>query len=291
MSARALMTGVTGFIGGRLARHLVSAGWEVHALSRGPLAPSQGNVTAHRYAGDTAEVLAAVDHARPDVIFHLASLYLADHRTDQISDLIAANVLLTGQLAEAASLIGGACLLNTGTAWQNLDGETYLPVNLYAATKQAGADLLRYYHAARGLPVLTLKLFDTYGPGDTRRKLVQLLVEAVLRNEPLGLSPGEQRIDLTHVDDVVMAFASAAHHLRNGHEGTYFVGGDRLSVRELTQRVGRALGRPVPARFGERPYRPREVMEPAPPLPLLPGWAPRIDLDDGIRELATRSAP
>jgi len=298
MSRTALVTGATGFIGGKLVRRLLDAGWSVHVLRRNA-APLPPGVEAHVYAGGTDEVAAAVNAAGPDVIFHLASLYLADHRAEQVADLVASNVLLTAQLAEAASAAGtGVPLLNTGTAWQASGQQReekagYAPVNLYAATKQAGADLLRYYADARGLPALTLRLFDTYGPGDTRRKLVQLLVEAAQAGEPLGMSPGEQRIDLTHVDDAVGAFLVAAKRLLNADAGAFedfYVSGDRLSVRELAGRVGEALGRDVPARFGERPYRPREVMEPVAAAPLLPGWSPSVTLSEGIRALAGMGA-
>ena len=288
MSRRALITGATGFIGQRLARRLLADGWTVHALLRG--ASPLPEMVAHPYAGLTDDVVSAVAAARPDIVFHLASLYLADHRSDQVADLVASNVLLTAQLAEALCAgEGPRRLLNTGTGWQHGRDGTYQPVNLYAATKQAGADLLDYYADARGLSILTLKLFDTYGPGDTRRKLVQLLVEAATSGTPLGMSPGEQRIDLTHVDDVIDAFVHAGERLIDNvgtPNETFFVGGDRVSVRELAARVGAALDRPVLARFGERPYRAREVMEPAPAFPLLPGWARRVSLDDGIRALA-----
>lgn len=288
MSRTALITGVTGFIGQRLARRLLGEGWTVHALLRGAPPTKMPGLITHHYAGRMEDVVNAVVAGSPDVTFHLASLYLADHRPEQVGDLVASNVLLTAQLAEALSISVDCRLINTGTAWQHHRGATYLPVNLYAATKQAGADLLRYYADGRGLSVITLKLFDTYGPGDTRRKLVQLLVEAAVSGRRLDMSPGEQRVDLTHVDDVVQAYVLAAELLcaTATIEETFFVGGDRLSVRELADRVASALARPVDARFGGRPYRAREVMEPVAAVPLLPGWRPATSLSDGIRALA-----
>ena len=74
-------------------------------------------------------------------IIHLASLYLASHRPDQVADLVNANILLGTSLLEAAKLAGVRWFLNTGTIWQNYQSpecsDEYHPVNLYAATKQA----------------------------------------------------------------------------------------------------------------------------------------------------------
>ena len=290
MSRTALVTGATGFIGGHLVRRLLREGWQVAALARAASDTSglPADVRVHRI-GEPDELRDTIAAAAPDIVFHLASLYLADHRPDQIAALVGSNVLFVTELAEAMTRAGCARLVNTGTAWQHAGPDGERPVNLYAATKRAADEMLRYYQEVRGLSVVTLTLFDSYGPGDTRRKLVQLLVEAALNGAPLGMSPGEQRIDLTHVDDIDAAFVVAGERLL-GHPGPlderFFVANDRLSVRDLAARVAAALDRPLPARFGERPYRPREVMEPVAAAPLLPGWDPQVALDDGIRALA-----
>jgi nucleoside-diphosphate-sugar epimerase len=224
------------------------------------------------------------------VVFHLASLYLADHRPEQVDALVDSNVRFPAQLAEAMSAAGATRLVNTGTAWQHYRTEGYNPVNLYAATKQACIDLLQYYHDARGLSVITLKLFDTYGPGDKRRKLVQLLIDAALSGEALDMSPGEQVVDLTHIDDVVEAFLIAGDTLLRAEaplNADHLLSGERFTIRELAVAVSQALGRNVDARFGERPYRSREVMIPVVPDPasLLLPWRRTRDVRSTLAEL------
>lgn len=288
----AFVTGVTGFIGGKLADRLLADGWAVHALLR-PTSSADGldpRLSLHRHDGTAASLATILTGAAPDIVFHLASLYLADHRPDEVDDLVASNILFPTQLAEAMTAAGLRRLVNTGTAWQHFGTSDYNPVNLYAATKQACLDMLRYYHEARGLSVVTLKLFDTYGAGDKRRKLVQLLVDAASSGEPLGMSPGEQIVDLTHVDDVVEAFVVAAGRLlatEHPVNESFFVSGERLSVQELVATVGKLLGQTITVEFGARPYRSREVMRPvaASDAHHLPGWRRRHTLDSILRSL------
>ncbi|WP_374945157.1 NAD-dependent epimerase/dehydratase family protein [Sphingomonas sp.] len=297
MSRRALITGAGGFIGGRLAERLRADGWTVHALAReagvAKLAPE---LVVHRYDGSTRSVAAAVAAADADVVFHLASLYLADHKADEVEPLVASNILLAAQIGEAVAGSRSPRLVNTGTAWQHYGGVPYRPVNLYAATKQAADDLLQFYADARGLSVITLKLFDTYGVGDTRRKLVQLLADAAVSGETLAMSPGEQTVDLTHVDDVVDAFAVAAERLMETPRplcDTAFVSGERMTVRELAALAGTVLGRSVVTQFGGRPYRTREVMMPYLPADTerLPGWTRTRTLGATLPALAGGRAP
>jgi hypothetical protein len=139
------------------------------------------------------------------------------------------------------------------------------PVNLYAATKQAFEDILSYYVDAHGLKVMTLALFDTYGPGDPRQKLVSLLWKTALSGQELAMSPGEQLIDIVYIDDVLDAFVVAADLLMEQSEGHLRYGissGQPIRLIDLAKIFEEASGLTLPISWGGRPYRPREVMKP-----------------------------
>jgi nucleoside-diphosphate-sugar epimerase len=296
MKSRALITGATGYIGTKLSQRLLDEGWRVDVLVREKSRPLAGKVTSHGYDGSTQSVLDAVAVAKPDVVFHLASLFIAEHRSDQVTDLINSNLLFATQLAEACARNGVKHFINTGTSWQHYRSDVYDPVCLYAATKQAFEDILDYYADAFSMRVITLKLFDTYGPDDLRPKLVNLLVKALESGEALGMSPGEQVLDLVHIDDVTRAFAVAAQQLLDGvlpqpHVRYAVSSGKSLSVRQLVARLEQVSGRAINVIFSARPYREREVMSPwqagMPP----PGWHAQIDTDAGFASMLQTFTP
>ena len=286
---RALVTGATGFIGGHLVGALARSGWEVHALARGRSPPAPAQV--HGIDGSQQRLTDVLGKVRPDAVFHLASLFLADHSPEQVNPLVDSNVVFPAQLVEAMIRTNCRRLVNTGTAWQFDATGARAPVNLYAATKQAFDALLPYYRSAHGLSVVSLRLYDTYGPGDPRRKLIGILLDAAESGEVLDMSPGEQVVDLTHVDDVVAAFVQAGDRLLTVEpplDEEWFVSGERQTVRDLVDAVGRALGRPLPVRFGGRPYRPREVMMPVDPAGRsVPGWRRRRSIAEALLEMCT----
>lgn len=293
---RALITGAAGFIGGGLTRRLLTEGWEVHVLlgrmcRREALADVEGRVTVHEHDGTMASMLTLMGKANPDIVFHLAALFISDHQPMDVQDLVQSNILFSTQLAEAMAAHGITRLVNTGTSWQHFGVPGYRPVNLYAATKQAFEDILAYYHDAHGFSCITLKLYDTYGPGDRRRKLIHILLEAARSGEPLAMSPGEQELELTHLTDVTAAFAQAADRLLGATKpvlAAYLVSGTRLTVQDLVGQVSRAAGRPIQVQWGGRPYRTREVMIPvASEGRTLPGWTPAVSLEAGLAQLLT----
>ena len=287
----ALITGATGFIGSHLARRLVKDGWEVHVILRpeSDLAILQGaakQLIVHRHDGTTGSMLEIVAAAKPEIVFHLASLFLAQHRSDDIEPLVTSNITFGTQLVEAMVAKGCYRLVNTGTSWQHYENDEYNPVNLYAATKQAFEDILRYYVETSPLMVITLKLFDTYGPEDLRPKLFALLRKVLETQETLAMSPGEQLIDLVYIDDVIEAFIVAAERVLSdkgaAQEDFAVTSGAPIRLKELVNEVARTCGRPIPINWGGRPYRPREVMVPWTIGAVLPGWRPSVGFKEGV---------
>lgn len=291
----ALVTGSTGFVGGHLVRRLVREGWQVHVVSRIgsclPDAPELAHVKNHIHDGSTQSLVECVTHAKPDVVFHLASLFLSQHAVKDIESLIQSNVLFGSQLLEAMKLNGVACFINTGTSWQHFNNEDYNPVCLYAATKQAFEAILEYYVQACDIKAITLKLFDTYGPDDRRPKLFNLLNKAAKTGEPLDMSAGEQLIDLVHIDDVVEAYVLAAQRVLAGkalkHEIYAVSSGHPLPLRELVELYATVTEQVVPVNWGARPYRYREVMVSWKQGENLPEWMPKISLKTGLSSLSS----
>jgi nucleoside-diphosphate-sugar epimerase len=285
---KALVTGATGFIGRHLLRKLSQEGWEVAYLCRNPpeLVGGEGYVIPDHHE----ELSALLRKIKPDVVFHLATCFRAEHTPQDIPQLLAANIELGVRLAEAMTAAGVLALLNVGTIWQNFDARPFSPVSLYAATKQAMADLLQYYSEVRGLKVITLKLGDTYGPHDTRRKVVELLIEAAQKGTPLEMSPGEQLVDLVHVEDALSAMLLAARILANSNQSQVFetyavTSGNPLSLQELAARIEKVVGRKLQITWGVRPYRKREMFRSFVVDAPLPGWRPQYDLSAGISQL------
>ncbi|WP_432380658.1 NAD-dependent epimerase/dehydratase family protein [Duganella sp. P38] len=284
---RALVTGASGFVGAALTRRLLADGWEVHLLLRASSAadalPPQAHV--HRLDGSTLQLLDIMRAAAPDVVFHLASLFLAAHKPEDVERLVNANLLFGTQLVEAMAACGVKKLVNTGTSWEHYEDHPYNPVCLYAATKAAFTALLHFYTEVHQLRVVTLKLFDTYGAGDTRPKVLNLLKRVANEGTSLGMSPGGQLVDLVYIDDVLDAFVLAAGQLdtqANAIEEYGVSSGKPLPLKDIAALYARVSGKPLNIEWGGRPYREREVMVPWHSYRSVPGWQPKVALAEGL---------
>lgn len=287
---KVLLTGATGFTGSYVLRALIQAGWSVDILVRptstlGMIEGVKSKVGIHIYNGTLDDAMHIVSTTSPDVVIHVASMVVSEHKPNDVTALIESNILLGTQLLESMAKVGVKYFLNTGTYWEHFHSREYSPVGLYAASKFAFQNILQYYVELKGIDSITLKLYDAYGANDSRAKLMNLLFRAAETGELVLMTEGAQKIDLIHVLDVAEAYISAASRLLNGlvhgHE-IYGVGsGNHLTVREVVKVFERVCGKKLNIEWGARPYRAREVMEPC-RLDPLPGWRPRIELERGI---------
>lgn len=283
---RILVTGATGFIGTNLTRELRKNN-DLFILGQFEGDPEKLGLPGIVMTDDIQCLADYIKVNEIEGIIHLASLYLTVHTPEQVKDLVLSNVYFGTAVLEAASLAGTVkWFLNTGSIWQNYNvkGTAYNPVNLYAATKQAFIDMAKYYRDVFGIRFCTLKLCDTYGPGDPRPKLFKLFKDYSESGEVLKMSPGEQLIDLIFITDIIAGFTHLAELLASDAEledEYVLTSGKQISLKELANRFCEVSGRVLNIEWGGRPYRYREVMVPWKGTSV-PGWKAEVDVTKGI---------
>lgn len=281
-----LVTGATGFIG----RHLVNEfrqNHSLHILCRSKKSLEELDLPGFVMNDDIYALASYIKENNIEGIIHLASLYLPVHTTDQIKDLIMSNIFFGTAILEAASLTRTVrWFLNTGTIWQNymVEGNVYNPVNLYAATKQSFIDIAKFYIDTCKIRFCTLKLCDTYGPNDTRKKILKLFKECAENGDVLKMSPGDQLLDILYISDVVDGFRQLVDLLASDEEieEQYVLSsGSQISLKTLASVFEDVSQKKLNIEWGARNYRDREVMNPW-KGPVLKNWKARISLREGI---------
>ncbi|MBX4197920.1 NAD(P)-dependent oxidoreductase [Candidatus Parcubacteria bacterium] len=289
-----LVTGATGFIGSHLIKRLVTDNHSVHVLVR----PSTNtdtlkkeNVTLHVFNDSVTDLISHMQTEHFDGVIHLASLFLAQHKSEDIKNLIDSNVYFSTAVLEASVKSSIPWFINTGTFWQHYNDAEYSPVNLYAATKQAFEDIAKYYTETSALNFVTIKLSDTFGPNDTRSKIFNLWLKISKSKEPLDMSPGEQILDMSFVDNVIEGYATMIELLNKDSEkklkGKSFAitSNERMSLKKLAELFEQTTGFKLNINWSKKDYRPREVMIPWSKGQKIPGWKPLVSIKEGIKKL------
>lgn len=295
---KVLVTGATGFIGSHLVRAALEAGAETAALARPGSSLSRLSGVLDRVELVRADLLdrrtltETVRSLRPQVIFHLAAVTDVSRGLASL-DRSLADLRAAMNVVCAVEAAGTERLVHTGTCEEYGDNEAPFtedqppnPVSPYSASKAAATLYLRMFHKTTGLPVVILRPFLTYGPGQSPRRLLSQAMLSALTGRALDMTAGEQTREFNYVSDVVDGIMRAA--AAEGVEGEIInIGcGEERRVRDVVEEVYRAAGAPLNVRFGALPYREGEAMrfycDNSKARRLL-GWRPGVGLAEGIR--------
>lgn len=286
---RVLITGITGYIGSQLARALVPE-HTVYGLVREPLnttyLPQEllEKITLLSYDGTGKSVRAALEVSRPDVVYHLAAHYTGAREMDDVQRLVQSNLAFGAELLAAMSEAGCRQLVYATTVTTHVKGDHYQPLSFYAATKQAFSDLVEFYTSTGLMNAVAIALADTYGPGDHRPKVLNLIRQAALNGTPIDLTSGNQVFDVTYIDDVTRAFIGALELLHDAPHQFFQLGSENpCTLRETVELMLQINGLTLQANWGGRPEPERQIKEKLCIYPAPPNWRPEVSLKEGLR--------
>jgi nucleoside-diphosphate-sugar epimerase len=261
---RYLVTGGAGFIGSHLAERLVRDGHEVRVLDN--LATGKmANVEAARAAGrDRLEWIEGdirdLDTCRRacegvDFVLHQAALGSVPRSIENPGLTTSVNVLGTVNVFQAAreqgvrrvvSASSSSVYGNTATLPKHEDMAP-APLSPYAVGKLAGEEFARVFARTMGLPIVSLRYFNVFGPrqdaGSQYAAVIPRFIGALSEGRrPTVYGDGEQSRDFTFVDNVIEANLAACTRGEGTGEVMNIACGDRYSLNQLLRNLERILG-------------------------------------------------
>lgn len=293
---KAVVTGGAGFIGSHLVDALLERGCAVTVLDnfcngrRENLKDNVGHPALTVVDADINDAAAIAPHfVDVDWVFHLAALADIVPSIQNPTAYFRANVDGTFSVLEACRAHGVRRVVYTASSscygipdcYPTPESAAIKPEYPYALTKLLGEQLAMHWAQVYDLPVVSLRLFNVYGPR-TRTSGTYGAVFGVFLAQKLAGKPftvvgdGRQTRDFTYVSDVAAAFIAAAESTVSGE--IFNVGsGGCYSVNQLVQHLGGDVVY-VPKRPGEPDCTYADIAKIRAAL----GWSPNVAFADGV---------
>ena len=301
--SRILVTGIEGFAGGHLARHLSGIGHIVIGLHWADAPPG---LPAELHRGDICDfegTRALLEATQPEGIVHLAGISSVAMSESHQLTTYEVNTLGTLKLFEAARqlelkcrviLISSADVYGRSNVGRPLREDAPLqPLSPYALSRVMTCEAARFYHRTFGLDVVILRPFSHTGPGQTATFVFPKVARAIVQiergaSEPvIEMGDLQVRRDYTDVRDVVRAYALALERCAGGE--TYNVtSGKPIMIKEGVDYLCSLARVPVQVRSSAAEFRPHDI-------PLLTGdpsrfkvatgWQPEIPFTQTLSDL------
>lgn len=299
-NSRVLVTGSTGFVGGRLVPKLVKRGYDVYSLERyvtGRYVLGQERDVKTVF-GDLKEyfmVRRMIREVQPEVVVHLAAISAVAYSYDHPHENIETNLLGTVNLAEA-------CLREVPHFKQFLfasTSETYgngpspkteetpqNPNSPYAVSKAACEKYLVYMRDAHGFPVTILRNFNTYGRRDNPHFVVERTITQMLQGKTVRLGDPSPIRDFEYVDDHVSSYLSCLDNPNSKGEVFNFCTGKGVSIKQMVDLISKLCDYKGEIIWGTIPSRPLDIKELVgdySKAKRLLGWHPKFTCEKGLQ--------
>ena len=299
-----LVTGAGGFIGSRLTEALCARGARVRAFVRYNSRADTGLLKLL-----PAEVLRSVEVIMGDLldedalekaasgtalVFHLGALISIPYSYQHPVEVVRANILGTLAVLQACRK-AGCRVIHTSTS-EVYGSALRVPIDEqhplqgqspYSASKIGADKLVESYYRAFGVPAVTIRPFNTYGPGQSARAVIPTIITQALQAEEIHLGNLDALRDFTYLDDTVAAFIKAAE--TPGIDGeTFNLGsGHEVSIRELSDEIVALTGSRARVVVDEERLRPEKsevvrLLADNSKARRVLGWAPQVELREGL---------
>jgi UDP-glucose 4-epimerase len=298
---RVVVTGGAGFIGSNIAEVLstdneviiiddLSSGrlQNIRHLTQKPTVRfMQGSITDLRFLEQSV--------AGADYVFHLAAipsvpLSIEDPlRTNEVNIVGTLNVLVAARDCQVKKVVfSSSCAIYGDTpSLPAREATPPAPLSPYAVTKAAGEQYCSVFHEVYGLPAISLRYFNVYGPrqdpASEYAAVVPKFISAALKGSPLTIfGDGEQTRDFVFVKDVVLANILAAEANVTGEFN--IAAGQQTSVVQLAHLVLKLAGHD--ATLHHQPPRAGEIRHSFADISRASefGYSPRHSLEEGMKK-------
>ena len=301
---KVLVTGSAGFIGSRLVEKLVEKGAIVRAFTRYTSRAELGLLAAlpetildqiEPVRGDLRDP-SAVESALEgvDIVFHLGALISIPYSYVHPVETVQTNVLGTLNILEACRKTGSQLVHASssevyGSALRvPIDEEHPLQgQSPYSASKIGADKLVEAYFRSFDVPSITVRPFNTYGPGQSTRAVIPTIITQAIQSDRIRLGNLEAIRDFTFVDDTVEGFlAAACANLWDGQ--VYNLGsGQEISIGSTADMIFDILQKEIIVEIDQQRIRPeksevvRLISDNRKAREKL-GWSPQVSMREGL---------
>jgi nucleoside-diphosphate-sugar epimerase len=262
--------------------------FEVYGVTRSHQA-SDGRVswlTADLGASGSARDV--IEQVEPELVIHLAGAVRGDRSLDAVGPTLAANLIASVELLEAATRARVRKIVVSGSLLEEpaSGGPMSVPPSPYGASRWASSAYARMFHALFECPVTILRPSYVYGPGQDVTKLVPHVITKVLRGESPELASGRRRLDFVFAEDVGQAYVAAATTAAAPGETIDLGSGTLTRVQDAVDLIVRmiqpARSRPRFGAVAERALE-QEIEVDTDRAKRLLGWTASTELEEGLR--------
>lgn len=252
-----LLTGTSGFVGYAFLKYALSQKFSVVDILR---SKNKKNIRIKKlkskykknyktiFFSNYRQLSRKISKIKTDCFINFATLYKNNHNHEDIFSFVESNILFPSLIYDLVNKRTNLTI-NFGTMMQHTDGKNYTPKNFYASTKNAFEVIGNFYSLNnKKNKIYNLKLYESYGKNDKRKKLIPTLLKNYKKNKTTKILSKNLELNVIHVKDIIKAIMILLNN--NIKPGSYCLRQNKnFKVSNLIKILNKDLSRKIKVKY------------------------------------------
>ena len=283
MKKNILITGSTGFIGSNITNNLLlKKKVRIYDILR---SKNKRNKKIKAYKKNKnyipifykkfSELERKLKKIKIDIVINCATYYTGKNNVKDIENLVQTNIIFCSIILEILKKKIKK-FINFGSMMEYSKGNDFSPKNFYAITKYSFQKIGEFYKLHnKNIKFYNLKLYETYGENDVRKKIIPTIIKRYTQNKKVKIVSKNLKMNFVHIDSLVKAIYMIIFNKIKG--GEYGVKNNKfIKIQKLINSLNKKLKKKIKTQYLSL----KNITNSNKKLKNLPYWNDKINLED-----------
>lgn len=276
-----LLTGGTGFIGTNLVNSFKNK-FKIYILKRS----SNKKLTINNHKNlflinykNLKDIENLINKKKINYLINLATHYTNQNDNNNLLKIIESNILFSSIVLNSINKKYLHKVISIGTMHEHSNNQNFAPYNLYAASKKAFYDIIKFYEFKfKQIKFYNLKFYETFSDNDKRNKIIPKLINNFRINKPITISSPDLSLNFIHVGDVISAINILL--IKNIKSGEYQIKSSNfINIKKLIIKLNKNLNKKIKLKINKKRFNKINYR-----LKKLPYWKQKIKIENFLKK-------
>ena len=282
MKQKILITGSTGFIGSNIVNLLLKKNVYIYDILRNKNKKNKKIIDLNKnknylpiFYKKFDELEKKLKKVKIDTVINCATYYTSKNDIKNIENLIRTNIIFCSIILEILKNKIKK-FINFGSMMEYSQGNYFSPKNFYAITKYSFQKIEEFYKLNyKNIKFYDLKLYETYGDNDVRKKIIPTIIKSYSQNKSVKIVSKNLKMNFVHIESLVKAIYMIIFNKIK--EGEYCVKNDKfIKIQKLINSLNKKLKKKIKTKYLSS----KNISNSAKQLKNFPYWNDNKDLEE-----------
>ena len=289
MNKKILITGSTGFIGSNIINYLLTKNFYIYDLLR---LKNRKKIKINKLKENKKYIpifynkFSDLEHKlrtlKIDIIINCATYYSTKNDVKTIENLVKTNIIFCSIVLEILNKHIKK-FINFGSMMEYSKNNIFFPRNFYAITKFFFKTIEKFYKQKKNkIKFYDLKLYETYGDNDKRKKLIPEIIKNYKRNKTTKIISRELNMNFVHIKSLIKIINMII--FKKIKENEYVIKNKKISkIKKIIESVNKKLNKKIKVKYLSS----KKVRVLNTKLKIFPNWNDKENLEEFLLEKLT----